>query len=312
MDPVDTSTDSAGPLPPCSLIICSRNRPDLLQDLVASVLAAPELPAEIVVVDQSDRPHPTLGAGPPGEGQRVRYEWSRTPGASRARNLGIRLARHEILAFSDDDMLATPEWLGTLVRALVRGGQRCVVTGRVLASGENPTGFAPSLKDVPHTEVFEGRVDHDVLYTGNMAMYRAATREVGRFDERLGPGTRFPSAEDNDFGFRLLECGYRIVHVPESVLYHRDWRSGHADLVSLRWGYGVGQGAFLAKHLQWRDRYMARRLLRTARQSAGRLTGRLTRNRRKALGEACYLVGLLAGAARWLLTERRTDRVDLP
>jgi GT2 family glycosyltransferase len=300
------------PLPPCSVVICSRNRPALLGDLVASILAGEELPAEIVVVDQSDQPHPALETPHSPGHERVRYEWSRTVGASRARNLGIRLARHEVLAFSDDDMLATPDWLGTLVRALVSGGSRCVVTGRVLASGENPEGFAPSTKDEPHPEVFEGRVGHDVLYTGNMAMHRDATRAVGLFDERLGPGTRFPAAEDNDFGFRLLEAGYRIIHVPASVLYHRDWRSGQADLLPLRWRYGVGQGAFLAKHLRWKDRYMARRLVRTARQGAGRMARHLGRNRARALAEGFYVAGLVVGATRWLLAFGRTGDPGSP
>src|SRR5258708_7012094 len=106
------TTSGSAALPPCSLIICSRNRPDLLRDLVTSVLGGQELPSEIVMVDQSDERHPTLAQQGPGSSHIIRYEWSRTLGASRARNIGIHLAKHEVLAFSDDDMLATPQWFG--------------------------------------------------------------------------------------------------------------------------------------------------------------------------------------------------------
>ena len=98
--------------------------------------------------------------------------------------------------------------------------------------------FAPSTKVDTAPAVYHGRLHEDVLYTGNMAMDRSAARAVGVFDERLGPGTSFPSAEDNDFGFRLLEAGYRIVYVPEALLYHRAWRS-ERDYVRLRWSYGA-------------------------------------------------------------------------
>jgi GT2 family glycosyltransferase len=304
------ATSGPAAFPPCTLIICSRNRPELLSDLVTSILGGRELPSEIVIVDQSDERHPALAEQALGGSGIIRYEWSRTRGASRARNIGIQLAKHEILAFSDDDMLATPPWLGTLVRALVQGGRKDVVTGRVSSSGENPEGFAPSTKNDLSPKIFEGRVGHDVLFTGNMAMYRATTDDVGLFDERLGPGTAFPAAEDNDFGFRILESGYRIIGVPEAVLHHRDWRSSRADFLPLRWRYGVGQGAFLAKHLRWGDRHMATRLFTSTRHYTGRLLGSLRRNRTQALGDALYLAGLYAGAARWLVTQRgaRTNR----
>jgi len=291
-------------LPPSSLIICSRNRPGLLGDLVRSVLAGEERPSEIIIVDQSSEAHADLASAVRDGQTLIRYELSHTRGASRARNLGIHLAKHDILAFSDDDMLCAPGWFGHLVRALVRSGERGVVSGSVRSSGENPQGFAPSIQEVAEPAVFEGRVGRDVLYTGNMAMHRAAVDAVGLFDERLGPGTAFPAAEDNDFGFRLLEAGYRIVFVPEALLYHRDWRSDRQDFLPLRWGYGLGQGAFLAKHCRLSDRYMTGRLFRDAKFYVSRCFRNLRRDRRQALGDATYLVGLVTGLARWRLTQR--------
>ena len=136
-EPMDPVTISPMPpaaqrpgLPPCSLIICSRNRPRLLSDLVRSVLAGEERPSEIIIVDQSSEAHPDL-ASEVRDGQTViRYELTPTRGASRARNLGIHLANHDILAFSDDDMICTPQWFGHLVRALVHNGERSAVSGR--------------------------------------------------------------------------------------------------------------------------------------------------------------------------------------
>jgi len=303
---VGSACGGAG-LPPVSLIICSRDRPGLLRDTVASVLAGDAVPAELVVVDQSAAPHPELGAVGEERGCIVRYLW--TPGArglSRARNAGIAAARHDLLAIIDDDMFVDPAWFGALVGALLSHARHRVVTGQVRPVGEmRGCGFAPSLKVDETPMVYQGRTLKDVLFTGNMAMYRSVVDDIGPFDERLGAGARFPSSEDNDYGFLLLEAGYHIVYAPEAVVYHRAWRSARA-IVPLQWRYGVGQGAFYAKHLGRHTRYALRRLGRDIRHNATMFVLQARRERLTACGRVAYVLGLVVGMVRWLLTQRRT------
>src|SRR5689334_25312086 len=97
--------EHADRLPPVTLIICSRNRPQLLGETVESVLSGAEIPAEILIVDQSERPHPTLGCYTPARPCALRYRWSHSRGLSRARNEGLAAARHDLVACLDDDML---------------------------------------------------------------------------------------------------------------------------------------------------------------------------------------------------------------
>src|SRR5262249_23176190 len=139
---------------------------------------------------------------------------------------------------------------------------------------------------------------------------------VGGFDERLGPGTRLPAAEDNDLGLRLLEAGYRIRYVPEAVVEHRAWR-GDGAYLPLRWRYARGQGAFYGKHLRWRDPFMRRRLVHAIRHRFGLCLASLRRDPRRALAHAVYLAGLLSGLVNWLLIERppewwRSRRLAVP
>jgi GT2 family glycosyltransferase len=291
-------------LPAASLVIASRNRPAFLAATVESVLRGDDVPAEVVVVDQSDERNAPLAELERDGDHRLRYLWTSRRGASSARNAGIAASRFDIVAFADDDMLATPLWFGSLVRALLHGGVRAVVTGQVRpAEAEVAHAFVPSTKVDEATAVYRGRLTEDVLYTGNMAMYRSVADAVGLFDERLGPGTAFPSAEDNDFGFRLLEAGYRIVYVPEALLYHRAWRS-ERDYVRLRWTYGVGRGGFYAKHLGLRDRYMLRRMTTDVRRHLRSSVSGVRRERRRAYGDLALATGILVGAVKWLLTKR--------
>lgn len=292
-------------LPNTSLIICSRNRPQLLAETIQSVLDGTKLPTEIVVIDQSDQQHPGLATLQSECDCTVRYLWSQSVGAASARNAGITAARYDLLAFIDDDMIVAQNWYGALIRALEQAGPCSVVTGQVLpATDQQAGGFVPSTKEDQTPAVYEGRIGEDVLYTGNMALYRSAITTIGLFDQRLGPGTAFPAAEDNDFGFRLLEAGYRILYVPQAVLYHLAWRSDR-DYLPLRWGYGVGRGGFYAKHLRWRDRHMLQRMIYDIMTHLLLFLRRVRGDRRRAYGDAVLTFGILFGAIRWLLTQRK-------
>ncbi len=293
-------------LPPSSVVICSRNRPALLAETVESILSANEVPAELIIVDQSDTPHPRLGATTDARGCTVRYLWIHKTGASRARNAGIAAARHAVLILVDDDMIAAPTWFGLLIRALVAAGSDSVITGSVaIGEAKISDGFAPSTKIDPSPAIYCGRIGKDVLFTGNMALYRASIDAIGGFDERLGPGTDFPAAEDNDLGFRFLEAGYRIVYVPEALLYHQVWRS-EARYLSLRWAYGIGRGGFYAKHIRLKDRYMLKRMMRDLRRHIFFFLHRIRHERRRAWGDIALVLGIMFGAIKWTLTQRRS------
>jgi GT2 family glycosyltransferase len=290
---------------PSSLIICSRNRPLLLLETVESVLAGEDLPAEIIIIDQGDERHDELARLGNTDGCDVRYLWRPSRGVSKARNEGAAAARHDMLVYCDDDMRATPPWFGTFVRALAQAGSGTAVTGHVVAGeSEAKDGFAPAIAPGDTRVVYEGPLDTDVLAGCNMAIYRSALDDVGGFDERLGPGTRLPAAEDNDLGFRLLEAGYRILYVPDATLEHRAWRAG-PEYPRVRWRYGQGQGGFYAKHLSASDR----RMLRRARSDIGHRFRRfprvIWRRPRFAAGDVLYSLGILVGGLSWFVSERR-------
>lgn len=277
----------------------------MLVGAVEAVLAGIEVPTEIVVIDDSDMPNRALADLKPKRACRLRYFWRESRGLSRANNDGITAALHDLLVFTQDDVLVTPTWFGTLVQAQIEAGPRAVVTGRVLPTeAEMEGGFAPSNVLAERPALYQGRIKQDVLYVQNMAMCRSAFDDIGPFDERLGPGTRYPASEDNDFCFRLLEADYRILYTPDAVVYHRAWRDETA-YVPLRWQYGVSRGGYYAKYFDTRDRYMVLRMVTDVRDHLWGIPREIRRNRRRALGDTALAAGIVFGAARWLMTERR-------
>jgi GT2 family glycosyltransferase len=275
----------------------------MLQQTIESVLQCDEVPTEVVVIDQSHAPNQSLANLRTSRVTDVRYVWSQAVGLSRARNAGIAAARYSIMAIIDDDMFVSSDWYGALIRALVSAGEGSVVTGRVLPTeAEVPGGFVPALVpgDIPAT--YEGRIGSDVLAGGHMAAYRSAFKTVGGFDERLGAGGEFPAADDNDFGFRLLEAGYRIIYAPQAVVYHRAWRA-KGQYMPMRWSYGRGKGGFYTKYFSMKDRHILKRMVWDIAQRMLAFPHRLCREPRRACGDVVYIVGILSGAIQWMLTQ---------
>lgn len=272
-----------------SVVIPTKDRPQELLDAVSSILDAYALPAEIVVADQSTGERTQL---PAADGVDIVHLALRSVGVSRARNAAIAAVRHDVIVFTDDDVLVERDWLAKLVEPLLAAPPRTATTGGVLPATTD--GHIPSLTQRAEPEVFSGRPFCDPLFSNNMALRRQAFDDVGGFDERFGAGAPFSNAEDNDLGYRLLEAGYEIVFVPDAILYHRGARRGRA-LARLDYSYGRGQGAFYAKHMSWSDLHMLRRMGRNTRYRLRRLAPAM-RGDRGALREAIYLAGLVTGA----------------
>jgi GT2 family glycosyltransferase len=257
-------------------------------------------------VDQSDVPNATLANG---NDRHCSVRYLRTPsiGLSRARNVGIAEARYDIVAILDDDMLVDPSWFEVLIRRLCEAGERAVVTGSVLpTTPEVPGAFVPAMVCNTVPAVHEGRIGTDVLAGGHMAAFRSLLQTIGGFDERLGPGSNFPAAEDNDLGFRLLEAGSRIVYVPEAIVHHRAWRRKSAYL-RMRWNYGLGKGGFYTKYLSLADRYMLRRMAWDIWHRILRLPRRIASEPRQTVGDLFYISGIVFGASRWAISQSRRD-----
>ena len=282
-----------------SVVIATVGRAALVAGAVASIRSGDDVPAEILVIDQS-RDEATRAALAQIEG--VTLVPSPRRGLSAARNHGTRRAAREVVAFCDDDLRVTPGWLGALV-APVLAAQTVVTTGRVERDPEDSGGVVPALVLATEPAEYTARGPRDVLAGGNMAIRVATLKELGGFDERLGAGSRYPSAEDNDLALRLLTSGHTIRYEPAALVYHRAWRRPTSYPV-VRWRYGRGKGAFYAKNSSPGDRYGRQRAAADLGARARRLPTVLHRPI-YAAGEVLYAAGVVVGGLEWVLRERR-------
>lgn len=292
-------------MPTTSVVIATKDNASYALDAVRSILRGVQRPDQLIVVDQSATLDDRIAAL--AEEPEVEVFNPPTVGKSVALNFAIAHVTGDLVAFTDDDVIADPRWLAELAAALDAGGARVAVTGRVIAADEPGVrgGMALSLRTETQPETHRGQIRRDPLSGNSMAVHRSAFAECGVFDERLGPGGRFSSAEDNDFGYRLLKAGYEIRYVPAALVHHRAWRAGRGLGKASR-DYGRAQGAFLTKHALAGDRFARSRLRSTVTWRLARIARRPLRKRKLGgHGDFRYLAAFLRGAVEWSLIGRR-------
>lgn len=289
---------------PVSVVIRTIGRPNLLRDALASLSRCNPAPSETVIVDQSRGPETAetaRTAGPPG----TRVVSSRGIGRALAANEGIQAATHNTVFMVDDDCVVREDWIAAGWRAM-KSQPDGLFCGQVLPAGDDPR-KVPSAIVLEEGRDFTGDPIHGELYTGNMVCSREAVLVLGGLDPRV-----VPFAEDSEFCFRWLSAGRNLRHVPDLVVWHRDWRTPK-ELERLYVEYYRGMGMFYAKHLWRRDRRVLRMLaidlveyLRSIRDWLTRGSPRWTDVRRGALR------GLPFGLARGIWEFRRERSRELP
>ena len=177
------------------------------------------------------------------------------PGKNRALNHALGHARGRLLAFTDDDVIASPRWLDSLVAAAGRWPEAAVFGGPI--EPLFPPGTPAWLRDPDFSfasEAFgakrksvEGYTDA-LPFGANLAL-RSSVLEVLRFDEEIGPvaGVSYAQGSEYELLTRLRQRGERIVHVPDAQVAHVIL----PHQVELEWLFGraerIGRGAARVK-----------------------------------------------------------------
>jgi glycosyltransferase involved in cell wall biosynthesis len=279
-----------------SVVICTRNRPDLIGQSVRSVLKNAYGKFDVVVIDQSvdDRTADVVRALET-EHPNLRYVYSATPGLSRAYNTGVRETSGEVLAFTDDDCVAHEGWLAAIARAFGADSEADMLYGQVLV----PSCLTDRLEQVPNLPFdaarrFSRKDGFQVIGMGaNFATRRRLFERIGGFDEMLGGGGVLRSSQDFDLQYRAFVAGAVTLLVPEVKVDHygiRDWEEWPAMMRA----YGTGDGAFYSKHVRCGD-FLALRLMLA---QFGRIALRellLRLNIRSRPSQSGYLQGCLDG-----------------
>lgn len=207
-----------GPL--VSVIVRTRDRPELLAEALASLADGEYRRAEVVLVNDGGSPP----AVPPDYPlPTVRVDLAESRGRAGAAQAGVAAASGEYVAFLDDDDLAAPEHLATLAGLVQAAGVRVAYTDAAVAVYELDAtgGWVCRERRLPYSRDF----DSDVLLIDNyipfntLLIERALFAQAGPFDATL------PFFEDWDFLIRLAAIT-PFHHLARVTCEYRHFRGG--------------------------------------------------------------------------------------
>jgi glycosyltransferase involved in cell wall biosynthesis len=225
--------------PRVSVVVCAYNAERTMEACLASleVLNYPDY--EVVVVNDGSKDR-TLEIA-------ERFPYCRiisqpNKGLSVARNIGAEAATGEIVAYTDSDCVADPDWLTYLV-ARMEEGRLAACGGPNFPPPEDslvPAAVAVSPGGPTHVLISDEVAEH--IAGCNMAFRRDALLALGGFDPLYRA-----AGDDVDICWRFQDAGHTIGFSPAAVVWHFRRNTVRAYLDQQK-GYGKAEALVYAKH----------------------------------------------------------------
>jgi glycosyltransferase involved in cell wall biosynthesis len=223
-----------------TILICTYNRHEFLRDTLEAILAASRregYEAELIVVDNNstDDTRAVTERAAAGAPIPVRYAFEPRQGKSFALNRGLRLARGEVIAHTDDDVWPEPEWLDRIVDAF-RAHDITFAFGKVLPRWSQqppPELLMPRAHEIwgplaildygdEAVRYLPGEVGQRLPVGANLAFRRQTLVDVGGWRTDLGKvNNTLISGEDHEIFHRLRRFdAYRGIYDPSIAVRH--------------------------------------------------------------------------------------------
>ncbi len=213
------SADRVEDGPSISVIVRTKDRPELLAEALASLAASTYARADVVIVNDGGAP-PAVPDDFPLPVQVVNLEHNQ--GRAAAANAGLAAARGDFIAFLDDDDLVDPEHLATLAGLVGAAGVRIAYTDAAVGVYDlTGDGWQCVERRLPYSRDF----DPELLLFDNyipfhtLLIERTLCEQVGPLDEAL------PFFEDWDFLIRLAGLA-PFHHLARVTCEYRHFRGG--------------------------------------------------------------------------------------
>lgn len=233
-----------------SLIMCTIGRVDVLINSIGSIIAQTYKDFELIIVDQNKDDSVSLVLNKFANDERIVHIRSEISGLSANRNLGLKHAKGDIIAFPDDDCEYLKNTLNDVLQLFEKNDVDIVTI---------------NIKDVVQERYFIKFHKTKKLDRYNYKPYGisigificARKKEDIIFDELLGAGRYFGASEESDMLSNLIDKGYNAIYEGGTFVLHpiSANTSSYASLVKRYKSYNLGFGAFYKKEIILRKKY---------------------------------------------------------
>ncbi|HLB32784.1 MAG: hypothetical protein A3F67_09265 [Verrucomicrobia bacterium RIFCSPHIGHO2_12_FULL_41_10] len=226
--------------PKVSVIVCSYNGGQTLEACLHSLKKIDYPDYEVIVVDDgsTDNTKEILSHHP-----WVKAIHQTNHGLSVARNVGAAASTGEIIAYTDSDCMADPDWLFYLVGTLLSGNYAGVGGPNISPPAENWHQACVAAAPGGPSHVLLTDVIAEHIPGCNMAFHRWAFERLGGFDPEYRK-----AGDDVDFCWRLQQEGQIIAFSPAAIVWHYR-RFTLKAFRKQQEGYGEAESLLRFKHL---------------------------------------------------------------
>jgi glycosyltransferase involved in cell wall biosynthesis len=227
--------------PRVSVVVCAYNGERTMDACLASLEKLTYPDYEVIVVNDGSTDR-TLAISESYSYCRIISQENK--GLSVARNVGAEAASGEIVAYTDSDCVADPDWLNYLVGTMeTKGFAAC--------GGPNFSPTETSL--VPEAVAVSPGAPCHVLLDDEIAEHIAGCNMAFRRDVLLGIGGFDPiyraAGDDVDICWRLQDAGYQIGYSAAGFVWHFR-RNTVKAYIGQQKGYGKAEALVYGKHPQ--------------------------------------------------------------
>lgn len=169
-------------------------------------------------------------------------------GAPKARNIGLKKAKGEYVAFTDADCVVESNWLRNLIKNF--NSKEVVSVGGPNITPEHDTEFAECVGEVlsflskpgsRYASIPDKTMEIFHNPTCNVVYRKEVIEEVGGFNEKL------VNCEDEELDYRIRERGYKILYTPGAKVYHYR-RPTWKRFAKMAYSYAVGRMQAIKLH----------------------------------------------------------------
>lgn len=216
--------------PQIAAIICTHNRDNYLGAAIDSLLAQDCQDFEVLVIDNASTDRTREVVESRLSNPLLKYIYEPTLGLSAARNRGAKETTAPILAYLDDDAIASPQWLKVILTAYQTNPQLAVAGGKVTLIW--PEGIAhPKWISIELSSSLGAYdlgdsivcIDRPSLTPRglNYSLRRSFLEKIGGFDPNLGRvGKNLLSNEELYVTELALKGGWQVAYLPDALAAH--------------------------------------------------------------------------------------------
>jgi GT2 family glycosyltransferase len=205
-----------------SIIIATHARPDSLARLLAGLAMQSHGGDHEILIAENGTPSPSaIERTAINTDTEIIHLHEAQAGKCRVQNRAIAIARGEIIVCLDDDLAVADGYVAAVEEFFAAHPEFAAMKGRILPA-EDPVAKAGAMApylDLPIADHGDEVIEVRGVLGANMAFRAAALRQVGSFDERLGPGAA-GHEEETEMSQRLRRAGLHIGYAPRALVWH--------------------------------------------------------------------------------------------